>query len=90
MSRWMFLMLMTLGAGLPLAQPPPVGSASGGGFFLYREPVEQYWNDWTAFPLLDLAELPASGQVRITITGEGKTASFIGNLSLNCANGRFF
>ena len=87
------LLMLGLGlahAGAVDAGAPEVGTPVGGGVFLYRESVERYWNDWLAFPLMTSDALPTSGQARLTITGEGKTAAFIGNLSLNCATRKHF
>jgi hypothetical protein len=71
------------------AAPPQVGDRVEGGVFLYREAVERYWNDWVGFPLMtDTAS--ATRQARLTIVGEGKTALFIGNLSINCESGKSF
>ncbi len=93
MSRFrMVLVLLTLTA-FPLisyAASPKVGSSVDGGIFLYREAVEGGWDDWIAFPLMVKSEIPTSGQARATIIGDGKTASFIGNLSINCENGKHF
>lgn len=72
------------------AAQPTVGASVDGGVFLYREPVEMYWNDWTAFPLMARKSIPTSGQARATVIGEGKTTTFIGNISINCENGRHF
>lgn len=86
------LVLLTLTA-YPLisyAASPKVGSSVDGGIFLYREAVEGYWDDWIAFPLMPKSNIPTTGQARATITGEGKTANFIGNLSINCENGKHF
>lgn len=49
-----------------------------GSIFLYREPIEIYWNDWTAF------RLPNK---KIYVSGQGTTVSFEGVLGLNCENG---
>lgn len=68
---------------------PKVGQSVNGGFFLYRERVEMYWNDWLAYPLTG-RKGPYTGQVNLTISGEGKTTSFNGVLSINCQNGRYF
>ena len=72
------------------AAQPKLGAPVDGGVFLYREPVEMYWNDWIAFPLMAKTSIPTSGQARATVIGEGKTATFIGNLSINCENGKHY
>ncbi len=86
------LVFLTLTA-FPLisyAVQPRVGSIVDGGIFLHREAVEGGWDDWIAFPLMAKSDIPTSGQARATIIGDGKTASFIGNLSINCENGKHF
>ncbi|SDY33903.1 hypothetical protein SAMN05421644_15116 [Allochromatium warmingii] len=69
---------------------PKIGASINGGIFLYRDSIEMYWNDWLAFPLMNKADIPTSSQARATIIGEGKTAAFIGNISINCENGQHF
>jgi len=76
--------------GAGYAAQPKVGASVDGGTFLYREPVQIYWNDWTAFPLMAKGSLPTSGQARATVIGKGKTVRFIGNLSINCENGKHY
>lgn len=44
--------------------------------YLYREPVELYWNDWAGKNL---------SEGKAYITGTGKTVSFEGIIKLNCA-----
>lgn len=46
-----------------------------GEVFLYREPVEIYWNDWTGIRV---------SKDRVRISAQGKTVDFKGVLSLNC------
>ena len=73
------------------AAKPELGTPVDGGVFLYREPVDKmYWNDWIAFPLMAKTRIPTSDQARATVIGEGKTATFIGSLSINCENGKHF
>lgn len=71
------------------AEKPKVGASIEGGTFLYWEDVEVYWNKWIGFPTMT-ESAPGTDQARITIVGEGKSADFIGNLSLNCENNKFF
>lgn len=72
------------------AAQPKMGDSVNGGIFLYRESVEGYWNDWVAYPLLAKSKTPTRGQADVTILGEGKTAAFIGNLSINCESGKYY
>ncbi len=69
---------------------PKLGTANDGGLYLYREPIEMYWNDWIAYPLLDSKRLPSHDQVEALIKAEGKTAGFYGVLSINCNNGKYY
>lgn len=71
------------------AAAPKVGADIEGGIFLHREPIEIYWTDWIGFPLMTKSAA-ATGQARLTVIGEGKAASFIGNLSINCTNGKYY
>ena len=71
------------------ATTPKVGANVDGGIFLFREPLEVYWNDWVGFPLMQKRS-SVTGQARLTVTGEGKTASFVGTLSINCENRKYF
>lgn len=71
------------------AKQPNIGDSVEGGFFLYREQVEMYRNDWMGFPLITTMTA-ATRQAQVTIVGEGKTADFIRNLSINCENGKHF
>ena len=68
------------------AAKPTVGASIEGGLFLYREPVEIFWNDWIGFPIMKTSA-ERTHQARMTVVGEGKTGEFIGNLSINCENG---
>lgn len=86
MPIWTILLSTNLNAD----NTPKVGSATNGGIFLYREPVEMYWNDWFSYPLMDRRNLPSNDQVESLIKGEGKTAVFYGVLSINCNNGKYF
>ncbi|MDP2071684.1 hypothetical protein [Methylotenera sp.] len=72
------------------AAQPKIGATVDGGIFLYRQSVENYWDDWIAYPLMAKTKVPTSSQARATVTGEGKLNSFIGNLSINCENGKHF
>ena len=68
---------------------PKVGSkANDVQYFLYRQFVEGYWNDWLGVPVSD----KETGQIDLYILGEGKTTSFDGVLSINCesASGYFW
>ena len=71
------------------ADEPRPGYAVDGGIYLYNEPVEaDYTNDWVAFPLMEPRKFPTTGQADATIRGEGKSVDFIGNISINCENGK--
>ena len=69
---------------------PKLGEPTNGGVYLYREPIEMYWNDWTAYPLMDRKSLPSTDQVEALIKAEGKTAGFFGVLSINCNSNKYF
>lgn len=75
--------------GAPIAapsateNPKPGQRAAEGGIYLYREPVEMYWNDWRGVAVNHLT----TGQAEVYIEGVGKTAQFEGVLSINCSNG---
>jgi hypothetical protein len=71
------------------AAQPKIGASVEGGKFLYREAVEVYWNDWIGFPIMTKTA-SETHQARVTVVGEGKTTTFIGNLSINCENGKHF
>lgn len=71
------------------AAQPRTGASVEGGIFLYREAVEAYWNDWIGFPIMTKSA-SETHQARATVVGEGKTATFIGNLSINCENGMHY
>ncbi len=72
------------------AKEPNVGAKTNGGVFVYREAVEMYWNDWTAYLLMDKKTLKMMGQAHLTLVSEGKTSEFVGNISINCENGKYF
>jgi hypothetical protein len=72
------------------AAQPKTGDSVDGGIFLYREPVESYWNDWVAHPLQGKDKIRTLKQAHLTVIGEGKTATFTGNLSINCENGKHY
>jgi hypothetical protein len=59
-----------------------VGAPHNDGLFLYRQPVEQFWNDWTAVAVVPRSK--TSDQAEIRITGEGKTVDFSGHLIIQC------
>jgi hypothetical protein len=65
-----------------------LGSKDGDNrIFLYREPVAiGYWNNWSGVALI----VDRFGSVDVNIRGEGKSASFDGNISINCRNGKFY
>lgn len=65
-----------------LGQGPKIGSRVDGGIFLYREPVEIYWNDWILHPYASTE----GGANQGVISGNGKTSFFVGILSVNCSN----
>jgi len=72
------------------AKEPTIGAKANGGVFVYRESVEMYWNDWTAYLLMDKKTLKMMGQAHLTLVSEGKTSEFVGNISINCENGKYF
>lgn len=60
------------------ADAPKQGDRDEDGMvFLYREPIEIYWNDWAGKHL---------SREKVYISGEGKTANFNGIMELNCEN----
>lgn len=63
---------------------PAFGTRHNDGLFLYREPVEAFWNDWVAHP--PPPRLQGQDQVQLRIVGEGRTKSFDGMLTLNCSS----
>ena len=86
----MLVVVLTFTVNSISANTPKLGDMVDGGVFLYREDVEIFWNDWIAYPLTDRSNLPTPSQLNMTIIGEGKTVDFIGNVSINCNNGRYF
>lgn len=67
------------------------GELFKGGVFLYEEKIEgSYWNEWWGHPLKSKDDVINLGQAEITIRGEGKTVDFVGMLSINCSNGKYF
>lgn len=60
---------------------PILGSKYQDGIYLCREPVEMYWNDWYAIQL-------ASRDDKFEIRSDGKTSSFSGTLTIDCASGQ--
>lgn len=86
----MLAVLLTFTVSSISANTPKLGDMVDGGVFLYREDVEIFWNDWIAYPLTERSNLPTPSQLNMTIIGEGKTVDFIGNVSINCNNGRYF
>lgn len=92
MKRFISAILSVYLAAIPFttyAEKPKVGASVEGGIFLYWEDVEMYWNKWFGFPIMTESTAGTS-HARITIVGEGKSASFIGNLSLGCQSNSFF
>ena len=87
LTRVFALLVLVFCSGLTSAATPELGAPHEGGLFLFREPVEIYWNDWVAYPQGDRAATRAQPQV--TIKSEGKTSSFDGVLTINCATGKF-
>lgn len=82
--------VFTIFATIAKAHDSKVGSPVDGGIFIYHEPVEMYFNDWIAYPLMDKRNLPSTFEIRLTIVGEGKTISFIGNVDINCGSGKAY
>lgn len=85
---YFILLLTNLNAQRDTYSAPKVGTAINGGVFLHREPVEMYWDDWVAYPMMDRKDLPSDGQVILAINGEGKSVNFNGILSINCEDGQ--
>ena len=79
-----------LGAEDDMYATPKLGTPTNGGIFLHREPIEMYWDDWIAYPLMDKKLLPSTDQVYLLIKSEGKMTAFLGVLSINCNNGKYF
>ena len=79
---WMFAAATAAAA----AAPSPGHLDKQGRYFLFREPVEMYWNDWTGMPL----NRGTAGQIDVHILGEGKSQEFDGVVSLNCTTGSGF
>ena len=70
-----------LAANAQAVADPTVGMITPDGHvFLYPEPVEQFWNDWTGMRVNN----PESDQADIYIRAQGKAVEFNGVLSLNC------
>ena len=83
-SAAVLLASSALGAETLSMTDPQVGMVtSDGHVFLYREPFEQFWNDWTGMRVNN----PESKGADVYIQGEGKTVNFNGVLSLNCPQG---
>lgn len=87
-NTWLVAAVL-VAAAAPAAAEYKVGAKAEGGTFLFREPVEIYWNNWFGFPIMT-ASAAATRQARVMVVGEGKTADFLGQLSINCGNGKFF
>ncbi len=86
MMKSIFVVLLSF-CFVSLGSAAKIGAASEGGIYLFKERVERYWNDWRAYPL---ASKMKEGQPELAIRGEGKTTGFIGFLSINCENGKFY
>ena len=87
-GSWAFAAVLlassVLGADAQAIADPEVGMMTPDGhIFLYREPVEEFWNDWTGMRVNN----PKSKQADVYIKSEGKTAGFNGILSLHCPQG---
>lgn len=80
--------VITMFSTIANAHSLKVGSPVDGGILVYQEPVERDYNNWIVYPLMDKRNLPSTYEVRLTIIGEGKTTSFIGNVDINCTSGR--
>lgn len=87
-----FLIVAALLVALPKyvagqAQTPTTGSKTDEArVFLYRSPIEIYWDDWSG---VAVSSRKAS-QVDVYIRGEGKTVDFDGVVSINCDSGSGF
>ena len=88
--RIIIILVTSFFSTLAIAGTPSIGQKINGGVFVYRESVEMYWNDWTAYLLMDEKSLTMGEQAHLTLIGEGKTVAFVGNISINCENGKFF
>jgi|GEM_PF-6489492 len=80
--------VITIFSTITNAHDLKVGTPIDGGILVYQEPGERDYNDWIVYPLMDKRNLPSTYEIRLTIIGEGKTTSFIGNVDINCASGR--
>ena len=88
LMKSIFIVLLSF-CFVSLGSAAKIGAASEGGIYLFKERVERYWNDWRAYPLRSKRTMQ-EGQPELAIRGVGKTASFIGFLSINCENGKFY
>lgn len=82
--------VFTMFSTIAKAHDSKVGSPVDGGVLIYQEPVEKYFNDWIVYPIMDKRNLPGTFEIRLTIIGEGKTVSFIGNVDINCGSGQAY
>jgi hypothetical protein len=82
--------VFTIFSTIANAHDSKVGSPVDGGIFIYHEPVEKHFNDWIVYPLMDKRNLPSTYEIRLTIIGEGKTTSFIGNVDINCGSSQAY
>lgn len=87
--RLFFFSMVAVSGLASAAGLPRVGAAAPNGepgLFLFREPVEGFRNDWRGVRVNG----HETGQADVFISGEGKTAIFVGVLSINCENGKSF
>lgn len=62
-----------------------IGDRQGGRVFLLEDRIEGvYSNFWYAHPI------SKTSQAELTVIGEGKLADFVGLLTMNCENGKYF
>ena len=80
------MLLLSATAAIGGSSPKTGTPVAEGGLFLYREPIEIYWNDWRGV----LVTRPFTNQAEVAIIGEGKTVDFASILSINCVNGKNF
>ena len=85
---WTPALLFSIWSSLCGAATPGLGTPHEGGLFIFREPVEMYWNDWVAYPRDDKAAV--LDQPEATIKADGKTVSFNALLKINCKTRKTF